>query len=91
MINLRNLAGVKDVWLTGLDALEAGQPFEQRVALALAEYSQMGIAFVIEAISSAEGWEKNNPDNRHTEAALATFALSLRDCAVFVGGLLALI
>lgn len=90
MINLLNLAGMKDVWLAGLDALEAGQPFEQRVAPALVEYSRLGIASAIEAISSAEGWAKNNPDNRHIEAALAAFALSLRGCDVLIGGLLAL-
>lgn len=85
MTNLLARVGMKDVWLTGLNALEGGQPFKQRVAPALAEYSRLRSASAIEAISSVEGWAKNNPDDQRIESAPASFALFCRAAPCWLG------
>ncbi len=56
--------GMKDVWLAWLDALEGGKLFKQEPAPA--QRSRMESASAMEAVFSAEGWVKNNPNDRET-------------------------
>jgi len=63
---LGSYIGMKDVWLAWLDALETGQPFKQQPAPVPAERSRLETASAMEAVFSAEGWARNNPDDRET-------------------------
>jgi hypothetical protein len=58
--------GMKDVWLAWLDALEGGKLFKQEPAPAPAQRSRLESASAMEAVFSAEGWVKNNPNDRET-------------------------
>lgn len=63
---LGSYIGMKDVWVAWLDALEQGKLFKKESAPALAERSRLAPASAMEAIFSAEGWVRNNPDDRET-------------------------
>lgn len=56
--------GMKDVWLAWLDAFEGGKLFKQEPAPA--RRSRLETASALEAVFSAEGWVKNNPNDRET-------------------------
>lgn len=58
--------GMKDVWLAWLDALEGGNLFKQEPAPTPAQRSRLESASAMEAVFSAEGWVKNNPNDRET-------------------------
>ncbi len=63
---LGSYIGMKDVWGAWLGALDEDQPLKQQPAPTPAKRSRLKTASATEALFSAEGWARNNPNDQET-------------------------